>query len=290
MPRKMPWFKFYTEVIDDPKLADFSDAEYRMWTYLLCLARESSVPGVIAMSRDQVAWRSRRSRDLVDVTLEKGVTKGMLVYDDLTITVVNFRRRQDKKPSDSKEEARERKRRSREKAKHVPPEGGVTSTDGHALSRSLEVEEEEEVEGEGEEESPNPPPIDQLPAPKIGRPTGIGLVAQTWESMRFPRDLANSGEPRAFVEAALASGVPAAHLSAGLRAAKWFVDEGIAKSLLFTWQKVVEETPLDGTFRWSGTEWPGDDDGPAPKSKGYDPLEDTAYTLAKRKRVDGGPA
>lgn len=100
--------------------------------------------------------------------------------------------------------------------------------------------------------------------------------------MGFAKDLANSGEPRTFVEASLAAGVPASHLVSALRAAKWFLDEGHAKSLLFTWRTIADETPLDGAFRWSGTEWPGED---MPKSGKVtiDPLEGTPYSFATKK-------
>ena len=36
----MKWFRFYTEIIDDVKMLQLTDYEYRMFTYLLCHASE----------------------------------------------------------------------------------------------------------------------------------------------------------------------------------------------------------------------------------------------------------
>ena len=39
MPRPArPWFRFYTEVLNDPKVLRLTDRQYRVWTMLLCVA------------------------------------------------------------------------------------------------------------------------------------------------------------------------------------------------------------------------------------------------------------
>ena len=136
--------------------------------------------------------------------------------------------------------------------------------------------------------SPSPSPSPESATRPQGRPTGIGLVSDVWSELGYAKDLANSGEPYAFATSQLAAGVPVQHLVAALRASKWFVDEGFAKSLNFCWRQLVDETALGGKFRWSGTEWPGETGEPAPPSGRYLLPEGSAYTIAKPKRRIGG--
>jgi len=116
---KLPWLRLYTELLDDPKMRDFTGDEFRDWIFLLCLARESSEPGTIFMSVEDTAWRLRRPVDEFRRTLEKCASpeKGMIeVYDD-RIVLLNFASRQYDCPSDHPSAVSERVRRCRDKAR-----------------------------------------------------------------------------------------------------------------------------------------------------------------------------
>lgn len=115
-------------------------------------------------------------------------------------------------------------------------------------------------------------------APKPRR--GIGVVAEVWDDLGFPRDLANSGETFTYATAVIASGVDADHVARSLRAAHWFVENGAGYSLLTIWKNLVEKTTLGGKFRWDGEEAPDVDAG---EPDGEDPVAGTGYRLARPK-------
>ena len=35
----LPWFRVYTEIVDDPKMGRLTGGEFRTWIYLLALAQ-----------------------------------------------------------------------------------------------------------------------------------------------------------------------------------------------------------------------------------------------------------
>lgn len=298
----MPWLKLYTEIVDDPKLSGLSPQDFQVWIYLLCLAGESSVPGVIGMDLQGVAWRTRLQKEVIEKAVDRlvgiGVLSRTVTNEDrdmsqkdsvtchilerglVTLEIVNWGKRQSKKPTDDKAATRERKRRSRA-SRHVTPGHAGRSRDVTRLEGEEEVEEEEEKK-RGEEEETRPR--------DIGRSTGIGLVAEAWSSLGYAKDLPNSGEPFTFATAQLVAGVPVEHLVAALRATKWFLDEKLGKGLIFVWRALVDETPIGGTFRYAATDWPGESgaEGEAPPRTGrYELPEDSAYTLARPKRRVG---
>lgn len=138
MASKLPWFRVYSEIVDDPKLADFSGDEFRIWVYLMALASEASDRGgTIRMDAMGIAWRTRQPIDVVTSTIRKCEVRGMVERVGEHVHLPNFVARQYDKPSDQPEETRERKQRSR--ARHAE------SRDGHAL------EERRGEESRGEE-------------------------------------------------------------------------------------------------------------------------------------------
>jgi len=48
-----PWFKFYDEFLDDPKMLSLSDGMVTLWVRMLCLANRSDERGVIRHIRCQ---------------------------------------------------------------------------------------------------------------------------------------------------------------------------------------------------------------------------------------------
>lgn len=233
MSQKMHWLKLHTEIIDDPKLADFTGDEFRMFVYLLAIARESSTPGTIQMGAQGIAWRTRQPLDLVEATLRKcaergvvrlDVTRDVTPYENTsdrtskrplfrsveTVTLLNFLRRQEIKPSDLPEETRERKRKSR-----------ATSRQSHDQSRDRGEErrgdKRREEESRGEESTPLPP--------KGGRSNYPAEFLAFWDA--YPRR--DAGKHAAFRrwQKLTAEGTPPADLEAAARHyAKHMADVG----------------------------------------------------------------
>lgn len=116
---KLPWFKLYTEIIDDPKLYKFTGDQFRVLIYLMCLARESDEPGFIKMNSTEISWRIRRPLEEVESTLElcQQGDRPIIIIKDGGYLMVRFITRQYDKPSDRPEATRERKQKQRDKKK-----------------------------------------------------------------------------------------------------------------------------------------------------------------------------
>jgi hypothetical protein len=80
----MPWFRFYGgEVLGDPKLAMLSDAQFRVWVNLLCLASTQNERGMIVGYGDKLlaALVAHGDQQLVRETLRE--------LEDLRIVAVD---------------------------------------------------------------------------------------------------------------------------------------------------------------------------------------------------------
>jgi hypothetical protein len=116
---KLPWFKLYIEIMDDPKLSYFTGDQFRILIYLMCLARESDEPGLIKLTPTEIAWRVRRPIEEVEDTIkicQQGAKPIIKLVDDGMI-LVKFLERQYEKPSDTPQATRERKQKQRDKEK-----------------------------------------------------------------------------------------------------------------------------------------------------------------------------
>ena len=65
---KMPWFRMYHEMVDDPKIGTLTDSEFRLWVELLCLACQACNGGNTNLTVTETEWKLRRS---VSETLPK---------------------------------------------------------------------------------------------------------------------------------------------------------------------------------------------------------------------------
>jgi hypothetical protein len=74
MKKTMPWFRFYVETLNDPKIERLSDRQYRGWTKILAIARlhDGALPPV-----DDIAFLLRYSAEeakgLLDQLIERGL-------------------------------------------------------------------------------------------------------------------------------------------------------------------------------------------------------------------------
>lgn len=67
----MNWMRFYVDVLDDPKVAQMDDPTYRIFTYLLLVAKEENLNGKIEKNDEEIAWRLRISPKKVKKAIEK---------------------------------------------------------------------------------------------------------------------------------------------------------------------------------------------------------------------------
>jgi len=158
---RLPWFRVYTEIVDDPKMARLSGDQFRDWIFLLALARESEEPGVIMMSPEDAAWRLRRPPDEFKESLSLFERLEMITLEDGRIVVSKFLERQYDKPSDRPDEvrrrvARHRKRQSNAAATPDPVDGNA------AVTRRNAIDSESDSDSEGEEGLLPPPKLPEM--------------------------------------------------------------------------------------------------------------------------------
>ena len=124
----MKWFRFYTEVLDDPKVQLLPDRLFRLWVNLLCLANETTPRGTLP-DLPAIAFRLRISEQDAQEALDEFGRRGLIDIDDAgTSSPHNWDSRQ--RRSDSSAERvtayRERQRATGNSTKTNEP---VTSND-----------------------------------------------------------------------------------------------------------------------------------------------------------------
>ena len=114
-----PWFKFYDEFLDDPKMLSLSDDMVTLWVRMLCLANRSDERGVIrpyplsGLARALYTTEEQLSEALELFTSPQ--FNMIEVRDDKAIVLTNWQKRNPRKPSDEPHRVAERKRRWRER-------------------------------------------------------------------------------------------------------------------------------------------------------------------------------
>lgn len=107
----MKWFRFWTDTLDDVKILQLTDYEYRMWTYLLAFACESnSMSGECHSDVKSMSLRCRTQVNHFSKAIETFQKLGLVtINQDGFVEITNWSKRQFK--SDN---ATERTRRYRE--------------------------------------------------------------------------------------------------------------------------------------------------------------------------------
>lgn len=80
-----PWFRLYSEIVDDPKMGDLTDFEFRIWIQLLCLATSHGKTGSIGMTIREASWRLRCD---ISVALAPLVEERLIIIPDNKIIFV----------------------------------------------------------------------------------------------------------------------------------------------------------------------------------------------------------
>ncbi len=90
----MRWFRFYVDVLDDPKIAALSDRQFRCFAYVLAVAAEAEEEGKIPMSPQTLAWRIRIPIDDLIEALQALKSLSIVDFTDDQVTVTNWQKRQ----------------------------------------------------------------------------------------------------------------------------------------------------------------------------------------------------
>ena len=91
----MQWFRVYTEIIDDPKVATMDGETFKVFMFLLAVACEQEKNGYIEMSIEEMAWRIRCNVTVTLQVVSSLVTCNILTkIDDKKYLFLNWEKRQ----------------------------------------------------------------------------------------------------------------------------------------------------------------------------------------------------
>ena len=133
---RQPWFRMYGDMIDDPKIGQLSDENFRTWIEILCLACQSDFDdGNTGLSVEEIEWRLRRN--ISETFHETYIETGHVTLCNGHVTIANWNKRQMRSDLSTK-----RVRKHRESKKKI--NCNVTET----LLKRNETVLETETEGE----------------------------------------------------------------------------------------------------------------------------------------------
>jgi len=91
----MKWFRVYSEIIDDPKLKELNDFEFRVWFLMLAYACEKGELGHLkGATTDSLAWRLRVKKNIMSRVLDKLLRLKLISKDKEEYYVTNWKKRQ----------------------------------------------------------------------------------------------------------------------------------------------------------------------------------------------------
>lgn len=108
----MNWFRFYSEFVDDPKIAMMSDSDQLLWVKALCLASESPTRGVILLTDEEVCWKLRITVESWRHAIDKFRAKGMIEHAEEGYKIINWSKRQFSSDSSTERVLRHRKNKN----------------------------------------------------------------------------------------------------------------------------------------------------------------------------------
>ena len=146
MPGGMPWVKIYTEMLDDPKVARLPDGAMWRFIQLILVAAECDAGGAFVvgdkeMTIEDIAWRLRMDKDILEADIKLLLTAGILDKDGKIIEIPKFAERQGPTQKEKRATWKDRQQKRRERVTRDTPVS-------HALEKRREDKEEEEDKGE----------------------------------------------------------------------------------------------------------------------------------------------
>lgn len=139
----MPWVKVYTEMLDDPKMAKINDIAKWRFIQLILVAAECDAGGAFVvgddvMTTEEIAWRLRMDKDLLQKDIDILVQAGVMSMDGTILEIPKFADRQGPTQKEKRAIWKERQQKRRERVTRDTPVS-------HALEKSREDKEEEKV-------------------------------------------------------------------------------------------------------------------------------------------------
>lgn len=153
----MDWLRLYVEVLDDEKVAKMSDRTYRIFTYLMLVARERDQSGVIDLPIKDIAWRLRMPSSHVHKAILDLESLNILSCNDGVLEFINWTKRQYKSDNVTERVQRFRKRRSNvsgnvieqnrtETEQNKKPDGPFELPSKEEITESSEIKVKEDIE------------------------------------------------------------------------------------------------------------------------------------------------
>lgn len=176
------WVKLYTESNRDPKIGTLTWAQRGIWSALLCLAGELDVrdedgneTGALD-TLENVAWHIRCDVAELSDAVAVFEERGMIEEQEGILLLTNYRKRQQRAPSDSREAVAARVKRHRARSSPACNEH-VTSAQRGVTPPDTDAEADTDTEAEAEAEGAPAPSADELTA----------RIFSTWEDMTGKR-------------------------------------------------------------------------------------------------------
>jgi hypothetical protein len=112
----MTWFKLHDEIQHDTKIRRLPIAHRWAFIVLLCMANRSSTRGaIVGLDDEDLAFELEMEKEDWLTLKAKFKVKGLIDFDEQSVRICNWEKRQCGKASDQKEAAKERKRKQRER-------------------------------------------------------------------------------------------------------------------------------------------------------------------------------
>lgn len=89
----LPWFRFYDEVVNDPKVQLLAAPLFKAWINFLCIANKHSDRGALP-ELEQIAYRLRVTKPRAEMMLNQLVLAGLFEWKDGVCRAHNWRGRQ----------------------------------------------------------------------------------------------------------------------------------------------------------------------------------------------------
>lgn len=162
MTRKFPWFRFYSEALNDKKITRACRLSgcpkmtvVGVWLSLLCLASESPERGRLLISQDmpitieELLDETELDPQTLDNILQAFLQLNMISQHDKCFAIVNWHKRQRKSDSSADRVARHRQKKASNKTVTLPDsdgERGVTLQKRYSNVLDVDIDKEEDID------------------------------------------------------------------------------------------------------------------------------------------------
>lgn len=90
----MRWFRLYDEILDDPKMAELSDFQFRCFVNLMSMASQSEMRGELTDNRERIAWRLRIKKNVLSMAVDRLIELRILASENGKLRFINWDKRQ----------------------------------------------------------------------------------------------------------------------------------------------------------------------------------------------------